>query len=206
MGLEQRENLERLEMEELSRSRGSASLFDNSDADTFPARRSREQFERYFVPGFTILFFLLQVGALWGFWYYKRKMAALATDPAKLELGMALLGLFGLVLFLLGKYASGLAHMQKQRLLRPSSSYALLVAYESFAIAAGLGAVWAGFPKVDIILAYILCAVLGLISLETLLGLIMGFYTPLILVIGALVWAFTGDLTRVITVFIVACP
>jgi len=34
----------------------------------------------------------------------------------------------------------------------------------------------------------------------------MGFYTPLILVIGALVWAFTGDLTRVITVFIVACP
>ncbi len=34
----------------------------------------------------------------------------------------------------------------------------------------------------------------------------MGFYTPLILVIGALVWAFTGDLARVITVFIVACP
>lgn len=34
----------------------------------------------------------------------------------------------------------------------------------------------------------------------------MGFYTPLILVIGALVWAFTGELSRVITVFIVACP
>ncbi|HZM04284.1 MAG TPA: heavy metal translocating P-type ATPase, partial [Candidatus Saccharimonadales bacterium] len=34
----------------------------------------------------------------------------------------------------------------------------------------------------------------------------MGFYTPLVLVIGALVWAFTGDLSRVIAVFIVACP
>lgn len=34
----------------------------------------------------------------------------------------------------------------------------------------------------------------------------MGFYTPLILVVGALVWAFTHDLTRVVTVFIVACP
>ena len=34
----------------------------------------------------------------------------------------------------------------------------------------------------------------------------MGFFTPLILVIGALVWGFTHDLTRVITVFIVACP
>jgi Cd2+/Zn2+-exporting ATPase len=34
----------------------------------------------------------------------------------------------------------------------------------------------------------------------------MGFYTPLVLVIGALVWAFTGNLNQVITVFIVACP
>ncbi|MGO8701781.1 MAG: heavy metal translocating P-type ATPase [Limisphaerales bacterium] len=34
----------------------------------------------------------------------------------------------------------------------------------------------------------------------------MGFYTPLVLLIGALVWAFTFDLSRVIAVFIVACP
>src|ERR1700742_1377508 len=34
----------------------------------------------------------------------------------------------------------------------------------------------------------------------------MGFYTPLVLVIGALVWAFTQDLYRVISVLVVACP
>ena len=34
----------------------------------------------------------------------------------------------------------------------------------------------------------------------------MGFYTPLVLLIGALVWAFSQDLSRVITVFIIACP
>src|SRR5262245_60045259 len=34
----------------------------------------------------------------------------------------------------------------------------------------------------------------------------MGFYTPLVLVIGALVWAFTHDLHRVISVFVVSCP
>jgi Zn2+/Cd2+-exporting ATPase len=34
----------------------------------------------------------------------------------------------------------------------------------------------------------------------------MGFYTPLVLVIGALVWAFTQDLSRVVAVFIVSCP
>src|SRR5437660_2190646 len=34
----------------------------------------------------------------------------------------------------------------------------------------------------------------------------MGFYTPLVLVIGALVWAFTYDLNRVISVLVVSCP
>jgi len=34
----------------------------------------------------------------------------------------------------------------------------------------------------------------------------IGFYTPLVLVIGALVWAFTHDLNRVIGVFVISCP
>src|SRR5271169_6784225 len=34
----------------------------------------------------------------------------------------------------------------------------------------------------------------------------MGFYTPLVLVIGALVWAFTHQLDRVAAIFIVSCP
>ena len=34
----------------------------------------------------------------------------------------------------------------------------------------------------------------------------MPFYTPLVLVIGALVWAFTHSLDRVIAVFVVSCP
>jgi len=34
----------------------------------------------------------------------------------------------------------------------------------------------------------------------------MGFYTPLVLVIGGLVWAFTHDWNRVVSVLIVACP
>ncbi len=34
----------------------------------------------------------------------------------------------------------------------------------------------------------------------------MGFYTPLVVLISCLVWAFTADLSRVIAVFIIACP
>jgi Cd2+/Zn2+-exporting ATPase len=34
----------------------------------------------------------------------------------------------------------------------------------------------------------------------------MAYYTPLVLVLGALVWAFTKDLNRVIAVLVVSCP
>lgn len=34
----------------------------------------------------------------------------------------------------------------------------------------------------------------------------MGYYTPFVLIVGALVWAFTHDLNRVIAVLVVACP
>src|SRR6185436_10960508 len=55
MRLEERERLERLEFDEASRSRtGSSTLFaaDEGQGDSLLARRAREQFERYFVPGF----------------------------------------------------------------------------------------------------------------------------------------------------------
>jgi membrane protease subunit HflK len=176
MGLEQREKNEQLEIEELSRSRGSASLFDSADADSFPARRSREQFERFFVPGFTILLFLLQVGAVVWLWRYLSKMESLKADPTKLELTLALLCLVALVLLLLGKYASGLARLQKQRLLRAGANYSLLVAYAAFVVAGAIGAAWAGFPKVDLIVGRVLVVVVGLIAAETLLGLVMEIY------------------------------
>ena len=44
------------------------------------------------------------------------------------------------------------------------------------------------------------------LPLQKIVDQYMGFYTPLVLVIGALVWAFTHDLTRVIAVFVVSCP
>src|ERR1043165_8345151 len=58
MQLEERERIEKLEFEEVSKSAGSTGLFQGDGGDAFPAQRSREQFERYFVPGFTVLLFL----------------------------------------------------------------------------------------------------------------------------------------------------
>src|SRR5262245_60140753 len=68
MRLEERERLEKLELDELARSRGSATLFEGKESEMFPAQRSREQFERYFVPGFTILLFLVEAVAAYLLW------------------------------------------------------------------------------------------------------------------------------------------
>src|SRR5271157_4898120 len=55
MRLEQSERLEKLELEEMARTHGTSALFEAKDAEVFPAQRSREQFERFFVPFFTVL-------------------------------------------------------------------------------------------------------------------------------------------------------
>src|SRR5438045_4857181 len=60
MRLEQRERLEKLEFDELARSRGSATLFEGKEAETFQAQRARQQFEKYFVPGFTVVLLILE--------------------------------------------------------------------------------------------------------------------------------------------------
>ncbi|HTA30678.1 MAG TPA: SPFH domain-containing protein [Candidatus Cybelea sp.] len=174
IGLLEREQFEKMEMEELSKSRGSESLFATAGSDTFPARRSREQFERFFIPTCTAFLFLLQVaGAYWP-WQKVAEMRPIIASHA--GLAMSLLGLMGMILFLLGKYSSGLARLQKLKLLRPSSAYMLLSAYANLAVIAAIAAVLEGIPKVDFIVARVLCVVSGLAAVETLLALVLEGY------------------------------
>jgi membrane protease subunit HflK len=174
MGLVEREQFEKMEVEELSKSRGSESLFATAGADTFPARRSREQFERFFCPVFTAMLFLLQAASAYWPWEKLAQLPPIIADRA--TLAIALLGLFGLILFLLGKYSSGLARLQAQKLLRPGAAYLLLSAYACFAVAATIAAVLAGFPKADLIVGRVLCVVCGLAAAETLMALILEVY------------------------------
>ncbi len=174
IGLLEREQLEKMEMEELSKSRGSESLFTTAGGDTFPAKRSREQFERFFIPTFTALLFLLQVaGAYWP-WQRLAIMPPIIAEHSKLA--MSLLGLIGIILFMLGKYSSGLARLQGLKLLRPSSAYLLLSAYANLAVIGAIAAASEGIPKVDLIVARVLCVVTGLASVETLLALVLEGY------------------------------
>lgn len=174
MSLEGREQLERLELDELSKSRGGASLFATAGEDTFPARRSREQFEKYFIPALTGLLFFGQLASAYFPWRYASPVSG--VDPGRAPLALALFGFLGLILFILGKYSSGLARLQKQRLLRPGAAYLLLSAYACWTAAATMAAVYFNFSKADFFVGRALCVVVGLITLETLVGLVLEIY------------------------------
>jgi membrane protein implicated in regulation of membrane protease activity len=104
MRLEASEESERLEMDELARSRSKTALFDSTVDEAFPARKSRILFEKWFVPGLTLVLFLMQAGGAYYFFKDLKDMGAAASAPSTLS--MAMFAGLSLVAFLLGKYAS----------------------------------------------------------------------------------------------------
>ncbi len=176
MRLEERERLEKLEFDEVSKGSGGSTLFNTQETESFPASRSRQQFERFFVPGFTIFLLLLQGTGAWWFWRWLQK-----APPQPLAQPLVALGLYAiffLALFLLGKYSAGIARLENQRLLRPGANYVLLGAYLCALISLSIIASLAEFPRVDFYAAEALCALLGLFALENLLGLVLELYRP----------------------------
>lgn len=176
MRLEERERLEKLELEELARSARGTTLFDTGDAEIFPAQRAREQFERLIVPAATVLLFLLQAAGAVALWVWLQ-----GEFPRRLQqpmLLMALFGMFALILLLIGKYGAKLAQLDGQRLLRPGAAYVLLGSAVCFLVALGLGAVQAGFSNVDLYLARALSILLGMAAVETLITLVLEIYRP----------------------------
>ena len=176
MRLEEREYLEKLEFQELTKSAGSSALFNASETEVFPAQRSREQFERFFVPGFTVILFLLQAGSAILLWRWLQK--TIPTPLYEPTVPMALFAVFALLLFLLGKYSTSIARLEKLRLLRPAASYLLLSAYICFVVAAAIAAVLLDFGQVDLYVARALAGLLLLVALETLINLILEMYRP----------------------------
>ena len=95
----------------------------------FPAQRSREQFERFFVPAFTVILFLLQAGGAWFLWRWLSQSHDGRPRSSSPSPGWRLFGVFALVLFLLGRFSATIARLEHQRLLRPGASYLLLNAF-----------------------------------------------------------------------------
>ena len=176
MRLEESERLEKLELDELSRTHADSALFEARETEIFPAQRAREQFERFFVPIFTVLLRLAQAGGAYFLW----RWVSVITNQGVREpmAGMFLFFLFALVLFLIGRFSATFARLENRRLLRPSASYLLLNAILCAVVGGGIIAVQAGFPRTDFYLAHVFCIVLALISVETLVALVLEMYRP----------------------------
>lgn len=177
MRLEDNERIEKLEFEELAKSHSGSALFEAKDAELFPVARSREQFERFFIPVFTVAVCLIQAGSAYLLWHWLAR-GALLTGLKQPSTALALFGLFALVLFMVGKFSATFARLEGHRLLRPGAGYTLLGAYICFAVALGVVGVQGGFPLADLYVARVLCALLALVALETLINLVLEMYRP----------------------------
>jgi membrane protease subunit HflK len=176
MRLEENERLEKLEMDELARSRG-ASLFEARDAGSFPAHNAREQFEKYFVPGFAILLLLLEAAGAGALWYWSGKNPA-ALNEANATVALSLFAIFSLLLFLFGRFSVTMARLENNRLLRPGASFLLASAYVCALTAIGIAGVEAKYPQADFWMARVLCVLLGLLGVENFLTLLLEIYRP----------------------------
>ena len=176
MRLEASEASEQLEMDELARSRSKTALFDSTADEAFPARKSRILFEKWFVPGLTLVLFLMQAGGALYFFTDLKDMGAAASAPSTVS--MAMFAGLSLTAFLLGKYACRLAQLEGIRLLRPGGSALMLGSLLAFLATVSEGLQWFGFPQYDRQIAWVLTALLALVSLETLLALVFEAYRP----------------------------
>ncbi|MDD5139717.1 MAG: protease modulator HflK [Verrucomicrobiales bacterium] len=177
MRLEENERLEKLELDELTKSKGGSALFEAKDTEVFPAQRSREQFEKFFVPGFGVLLLLLEAGGAWLLWHSVSK-AANVIPPDRAMPALSLFAILALLLFLFGRFSSTMARLENHRLLRPSASFILLGAYICFIAAVAIAGVKAEFPKADLYVAKGLCVLLGLMAAEMLVTLLLEIYRP----------------------------
>ena len=178
MRLEENERLEKLEVEELARSRGESSLFESKDAEVFPARRSREQFEKFFIPGFAVLLFVVEAGGAWLLWRWIGKTTAPIADMRAMA-SLSLFAIFALILFLIGRFSVTMARLEDHRLLRPGASFILAGAYICFFTALAVAGVKMQFvPHADVWVARAFCILLGFMAVEILLTLLLEIYRP----------------------------
>ena len=177
MRLEENERLERLELQELAKGHHGSAMFDAKDSEVFPAQRAREMFERFFVPSFAVLLFLVQAGGAWYLWRWLARPTTVVGVQSP-GTALALFAVFFLLLFMLGRFSATFARLQTHRLLRPGASHILLDAFLCAIVGIDMGFVWGGTPKVDSYVAFGFCGLLALIAVETLVALVLEIYRP----------------------------
>jgi len=177
MRLEESERLERFDLDELARGRAGSALFETKDSEIFPAQRSREQFERFFVPIFTTLLCIGQAAAAFFLWRWLSQ-PALAVDLKEPRMAIFFFVAVFFGLLLLGLFSANRARLENDRLLRPGAAYMLLNAWLCLAVGGGAIVVACGGLRADFYVARGLCVLLALTAVESLVMLLLEMYRP----------------------------
>jgi len=175
MQLVERERNERLEYDELTKSPSASALFNKDEVSGLPARRSREQFEKIVVPGFTLALLLGEAAGVFFLWRWLQKPVVPMDKPI---FALVIFGVVTLVFFILGRFSVSLARMERQRLLEPPAVSVLAAAYFSALSAVATGLAYFDFPRADLYIARALVILLGVLAVETLLTLVLEIYRP----------------------------
>ena len=171
-----RERQEALEMEALDQTQEKDSLFSGAAEDAYPALNARKQFEKWIVPGFTLLLLVAQVI---GIWLVSGKINQWTSpDPTQALIPILFNSLFVVILFLMGKYSAGLARMDGQELLRPGASYMLLGSVLGTAIVLSETASFFGYPHWDKWITWLVVAIIITSALENVVTLVLEIYRP----------------------------
>ena len=171
-----RERQEALEMEALDQTQEKDSLFSGAAEDAYPALNARKQFEKWIVPGFTLLLLVAQVI---GIWLVSGKINQWTSpDPTQALIPILFNSLFVVILFLMGKYSAGLARMDGQELLRPGASYMLLGSVLGTAIVLSETASFFGYPHWDKWITWLVVAIIITSALENVVTLVFEIYRP----------------------------
>jgi len=178
MRLEAREAAEKLEIEELARTKTSSTLFEDKETAFFPARSSRGQFEKYFVTGFMVVLLGLQVTGAVLLWRFLSNLTYVGISADQMMVAAGLFAGLALILFMIGRFMVTIARVENNRLLRPAANFVLLGSYLCVLAAAAALGDKVDFAKADLFVAKFFTGLLGLVGLETLVALVFEMYRP----------------------------
>jgi regulator of protease activity HflC (stomatin/prohibitin superfamily) len=178
MRLEEREAAEKLEIEELSRTKASSTLFDAKETAFFPAQNTRGMFEKYFVTSFMVVLLLVEAAMAVLLWRGLGKVDYQGVSPERALVALGLFGGLALILFMRGRFTVTLARLESNRLVRPAANFVLLGSYLVVLCSLALLGDKVEFPKADLYVAKFFAVLLGLLALETLITLVFELYRP----------------------------
>ena len=157
--------------------RAGSALFATSEAEleSLWVARSREQFEKFFVPAVTPL-----IALALGFWSWRllRELPSLPLASKDRLLAAAFLGGESFLLFLLSRYLIGLARDAHHRVLRGPGIAAGVFCFASLVAMAGAIASELAWAPADRLVAQALAAFAGLIAAENALRFLFAAYSP----------------------------